>query len=84
MFYAHGGKHDGKFFVRVLPQRGLLHDLRRKLVVGKTVAGKNRQLLSPDQSGQPIDGGNAGADIVPRVLSFYRVEGQAVYIPLQF
>ena len=83
VFYAHGGKYDGEFFIGIIPQRRLLYDLGRQLVVGKSVPGEDRKLLPADQGGQSVDGGDAGADIVSRVLSAHRVERQAVHVPLQ-
>ena len=69
VFNAHGGKYDGEFLIGIFAQGGLLHDLGSQPVMGKTVSGENGQLLSADQSGQTIDGGNTGPDIVSRILS---------------
>ena len=70
---AHCAEHDGELFVGIVPQRSLLHDLGRQLVVGQAVAREDGQLLSPDQGGQAVDGRDSGADIVSGVLPGHRV-----------
>ena len=42
---AHGGEYDSEFLIAVISQRRLLYDLRRQLVMRKTVAGEDRKLL---------------------------------------
>ena len=59
MLDAHGSEHDGKLLIGSLPQRSLLYDLRGQLIVGKSVSGEDRELLSADQSGQSVDGRDA-------------------------
>ena len=68
VFHAHGGEHDGELLVGILSQRSLTHDLCRQLVMGKSVSGKNRQLLAADQGGQAVNGRNAGADVVSGIF----------------
>ena len=69
MLDAHSGKYNGELFVRILSQRSLLDDLSRQLVVGQTVSGKDRKLLSADQGGQSVNGGDTCMDIVSRIFS---------------
>ena len=68
VFDAHGSEHDGELLIGILSQGGLAHDLRRQLVVGKSVSGKDRQLLAADQGGQAINGRNAGTDVVSGIF----------------
>ena len=44
MLDTHCGEYDGEILIRAAAQRSLLYDLCGKLVVRKTVAGKDRQL----------------------------------------
>ena len=80
VFYTHCRKDNGEVFITVPSQRSLLYDLGRQLVMGKAVAGENRQLLSADQSSQSIDGRNTGLDKVSGVFSGHRIQRQAVNI----
>ena len=73
VFDTHSGEYDSEFLVRILSQRSLLYDLCSQLVMWKTVAGEDRQLLATDQGGQTVDGRNTGTDIVTWVLTAYRV-----------
>ena len=73
VFDTHRCEHDGEFFIGVVTQRSLLYDLCGKLIVRKTVSGENRKLLSTDQGGQTIDGGDAGTDIVTRIFTGDRI-----------
>ena len=68
VFHTHGGEHDGELLVGILSQGGLAHDLRRQLVMRKSVSGKDRQLLAADQGGQAVDGRDPGADIVSGIF----------------
>ena len=73
MLDTHGGKDDGEFFLGIISQRSLAHDLGSQLVMGQPIPGENRKFLSADQSGQSVDSGNSGSDIVSRILSFDRI-----------
>ena len=69
VFYTHSGKDDGKFLVRIFSQRCLLNDLGRKLVMGKAVAGKDREFLPSDQSGQSVNSRDSSADIISGIFT---------------
>ena len=56
VFHTHCRKNNGEFFIGVCSQGSLLNDLCSQLIMWKTVTGKDRQLLSPDQGGQSVDG----------------------------
>ena len=73
VLHAHGSKDNCKLLVRVISQRCLLHDLRRQLIMRKSVSGKDRQLLSPDQGHQTVNGRNSGTDIISRIFTGHRV-----------
>ena len=73
IFDTHRRKNDGEFFIGIVTKRSLLYDLCGKLVMGKTVSGENRKLLSADQSCQTVDGGDAGTDIVTRIFTGDRI-----------
>ena len=73
MLDTHCGEYDGEILIRAAAKRSLLYDLCGKLVVRKTVAGKDRQLLSTDQCGQSVNRRNSGADIVTRVFTSDRI-----------
>ena len=73
MLDTHCGEYDGEIFIGTAAQGSLLYDLCGKLVVRKTVAGKDRQLLSTDQCGQSVNRRNSGADIVTRVFTSDRI-----------
>ena len=73
MLDTHCGEYDGEILIRAAAQRSLLYNLCGKLVVRKTVAGKDRQLLSTDQCGQSVNRRNSGADIVTRVFTSDRI-----------
>ena len=62
-----------KMCIRDSTKRSLLYDLCGKLVMGKTVSGENRKLLSADQGCQTVDGGDAGTDIVTRIFTGNRI-----------
>ena len=55
MFDAHRAEHDSKLFIRLITERCLLYYLGGQLVVRQAVAGKYRELLPPDQRGQPVN-----------------------------
>ena len=82
VFYAHRCKYDRKFFIRIISQRCLLYDLCRQLIMRKSIAGKDRQLLSTDQSGQTINCRNTCTDIVTRIFTAYRIQRQTIDISL--
>ena len=73
MLNTHGGKDNGKFLVRVIAQRSLLHNLGSQLIMGQTVSGENRKLLSPDQSHQSVNRRDTGPDIVSGIFPRNRV-----------
>ena len=73
ILYTHCCKDNGKVLIIVASQRSLLHDLGGKLVMGKSVAGEDRQFLSTDQGGQSVNGGDTCLDKVPGIFSGYRV-----------
>ena len=73
MFDTHGGKDNGEFFFGIISKRSLAYNLSSQLVMGKAVPRENRKFLTADQSGQTIDGGNSGTDIVPWIFSFDRI-----------
>ena len=50
----------------------------------QTISGENRKLLSADQSGQTIDRGNTGTNVVTRIFTGNRVQRQTVYIDVCF
>ena len=56
VLHTHGRKDNRKLFIRIISQGCLPHDLCCQLIVGKSVARKDRQLLSPDQGHQSING----------------------------
>ena len=60
VLHAHGRKYDTELLVRIVAQGSLLYQLCRQLIMGQTVSGENRQLLSTNQSGQAINGGESG------------------------
>ena len=70
---AHSCEYDGEFFIGIVSQRGLHDDLRCQLVVGKSVSGKDRELLSADQGHQTVNGGDTGTDVVTRIFTGHRV-----------
>ena len=78
IFDTHSGKYNGKLLIAAVSQRRLLHNLRRQPVVGKSVSGENRQLLSPNQRCQSVDGRNTGADIVSRIKTGNRIQRQTI------
>ena len=82
MLDTHSRKHDGKLFSRIFPKGRLFDDLGRKLVVRKPVSRENRELLSPDQRCQSVDGGDPGTDIVSRILSSHRIQRQTIDVLL--
>ncbi len=69
-----------QIFHRNHPQRSLLYDLCCQLVMWKSVSGEDRQLLSADQCGQSVDGGDTGTDIVSRIFTANRVQRKTVDI----
>ena len=73
VLHAHGRKYDTELLVRIVAQGSLLYQLCRQLIMGQTVAGENRQLLSSNQGGQTVDRGKSGTDIVTRILTGNRV-----------
>ena len=83
VFDAHCCEYDRKFFIRIVSERSLLHNLRRKLVMRKSVSGEDRQLLTADQGGQSVDCRNSGADIVSRVFPHDRIQRKSIDIPFQ-
>ncbi len=48
--------------------------------MGKPVSRENRKLLPADQRSKSVNGGNSRADIVSRILSFYRIQRKTVNI----
>jgi len=84
VFYTHGRKYDSKFFIGIVSQGRLTHDLRGQLVMGKSVSGKNRKLLSADQRGKAVNCGDPGPDIVSWIFPSHRIQRLAVYIRLFF
>ena len=75
VFDTHGGEHDSELLtgLRVVAQRCLLYDLGRQIVVGKSVAGEDRQLLAADQRHKAVDGRDTGTDIVTGILPRNRI-----------
>ena len=84
IFNTHGCENDREFLIGVITQGSLLYDLSCQTVMRQTVSGEDRKLLSADQSGQTIDRGNAGTDVVTRILTGNRVQRQTVYIDVRF
>ena len=70
---AHSCEYDGKLFIGIVSQGGLHDDLRCQLVVGKSVSGEDRELLSADQGHQTVNGGDTGTDVVTRIFTGHRV-----------
>ena len=83
MLDTHRSKYNSKFFIGIISERSLFYNLSGKLVVWKTVSGKNRKLLSSNQCGQTVDCRDTGADIVSRIFTFYRVKRKSVDISCQ-
>ena len=81
VFNAHSRENNSEFLIGSRVSQGsLFYDLSCQTVMGKSVSGEDRQLLTSDQSSQSVDGGNTGTDIVSRVLTGYRVQRQTVDI----
>ena len=80
---AHRGKYDTELALRVLSDVRLLHNLCRQLIMRKTVAGENRQLLAANQSCQSVDSGNTCLNEVSRILAAARVQRKTVDIDLR-
>ena len=76
---SHCREYNGKVLIRPQHLR-LSRDLRGKLGVGQARCGEDRQLLSPDQCVQPVNGGHAGLDKLLGIAPGSRVHGQAVDI----
>ena len=70
VFNAHGGKYDGEFVSSEFsPREACCTIWAASRSWGRPFPEKIGQLLSADQSGQTVDGGNTGPDIVSRILS---------------
>ena len=80
---THCGKNNGKLLVCSAYPR-LARNLRRKLCVGKTRSGKNRQLLSPDKGVESVNGGNAGLNELLRIASCGRIHRRSVNVKALF
>ena len=74
---AHGSEDHGEFLVGA-PDLCLTGDLRRQLRMGQTGAGEHRQLLSPNQRVQPVNGRNARLDELSRIVPGGRVHRRTV------
>ena len=78
VLYAHCAEHDSEVLSVLVGDLCLTDDLHRKLVVGKTRAREDRQLLASDKGHERIYGRDARIYIVPRVLAGNGVQRQAV------
>lgn len=78
IFDTHCGEYNCKIFVRVISKRCLLYDLCGKLIVRKTISGKNRKLLSADQGSKTINRGDSCIDIVSWIFTFDRIQRKSV------
>ena len=84
IFNTHSCENDRKFFIGIITKRSLFYDLSCQTVMWQTISGENRKLLSADQSGQTIDRGNTGTNVVTRIFTGNRVQRQTVYIDVCF
>ena len=82
---AHSRENNSEFLIgSSVSQGSLLYDLSCQTVMWQTISGENRKLLSADQSGQTIDRGNTGTNVVTRIFTGNRVQRQTVYIDVCF
>ena len=78
IFDTHCCKYNSEILIGITAQRSLTHDLCSQLVVRKTVSGENRKLLSTDQGGQTVNGGDTGVDVVSWILTGNRIQWKTV------
>ena len=82
VLHAHSCEYDTELFIGIITQGSLLYQLCCQLIMGQTVSGKDRKLLSTNQSSQTVDSGKSGTDVVTRILTGYRIQRLSVDIPV--